>query len=190
MSSPKRHHEVPQMILRNFTDANGLLHCYRKDEDRYFSARPSKAFVHGGLYTVDRKPSGERDSSMERKLATTVEGPAHAILKKILVSARKGKVPYLSADETDDWIKFVHAQLLRTKIQFSDLDPSEIVLNAFNELEQEHSRFTPRERATILEPAEMKRATHEGWVDTLDVWETELYRSLSNKGLSRVRAAK
>ena len=34
MSTPKRHHDIAQMLSWNFVDENGLFHCYRKQDDK------------------------------------------------------------------------------------------------------------------------------------------------------------
>ena len=56
MNTPKKHHEIPQMLLRNSTDQNGSLYCYQKEGNKVFKTNPSNVFVQQKHYS---KPSDD-----------------------------------------------------------------------------------------------------------------------------------
>jgi hypothetical protein len=48
MSTPKKHHFIPQFLLRNFTDHRGPLVIYPTDQERVYGAVLHWLIVAGG----------------------------------------------------------------------------------------------------------------------------------------------
>ena len=55
----KRQHFVPQFYLKQFTDAEGYLYCYRKTNKNIFHARPYDICFKKYGYEVKRAVSGQ-----------------------------------------------------------------------------------------------------------------------------------
>ena len=89
MNRPKRHHFVPQMLLRRFTDENGLLHVFDKRirEKRVVSSRPTNVFLKNELYTQHGE-GGIKDVSAEAMFAN-LENEANLIIERIVAMVRK-----------------------------------------------------------------------------------------------------
>src|SRR6266699_2833284 len=77
---PKRHHFVPEVILKRFTDEAGWLHLYSKRDQRTRRTRPANAFCEGHLYSeIDTE--GRKDPRVELELSW-LEGVIDPILSK------------------------------------------------------------------------------------------------------------
>lgn len=78
----KRHHAVPQFVLRRFADANGLLWLHDLQRLIAVQVQPRDALVETHLYApgVGENPT---DDALERFLADHVEGPAATPLDKL-----------------------------------------------------------------------------------------------------------
>lgn len=53
MTLTKRQHFVPRFYLRYFTNPDGQLHVYRRDDDTYFKTSPENVCAENYLYEVD-----------------------------------------------------------------------------------------------------------------------------------------
>lgn len=111
MGSPKRHHYVPEVILKRFTDDQGWLHIHSKHDRRTRPTRPWKAFCEGHLYSEELE-NGIKDPRVETELAW-LEGVVDPILNKFENAARTGQNPNLSAFELLTWRFFVVVQWRR-----------------------------------------------------------------------------
>ena len=114
MSTPKLQHYVPQMILRRFTDENGLLYCFPGADagKPIWKSKPENVFAENHLYTLyndDRKP----DVSIETDFSI-LEGEVSGIIDKFVEAALKGRTPYLDTDEKDCWLRYLCHQRRRT----------------------------------------------------------------------------
>ena len=114
MSTPKRHHEIAQMLTRNFADENDLLHCYRKEDDKAFAATPVNVFARHRLYSKRGDDGAPEDASKERELAVGIEGPTKQVIEKIVTRARARLLPELSHEEKYVWDLFFCVQCRRT----------------------------------------------------------------------------
>ena len=111
MNHPKRHHYIPVMILKRFTDDDGRLWACRRDgeESEIQLVFPKNAFVEGHLYTK-RDSSGNPDMSVEATLSG-IEDAASPVIDRIVCCALEGDWPRLSADERGTLGRFfVHQQ--------------------------------------------------------------------------------
>ena len=103
---PKRHHYVPQMLLRQFTNTQGRLFFFNKNlrSKGVISATPKDVFVKKYLY-VQYDEDGVKDYAIEASLAA-IEAKAAKILAKIVSAARASQEPGLTIEEKKDWDTF------------------------------------------------------------------------------------
>ena len=114
MKEPKRHHFVPKMLLRNFTDKKGQLYFFdeRSEEKCVRSIGLDNFCVEKNLYTFcDER--GNKDVSAERDFNYLVEGPTAGIIKKIISATRSGKLPGLTPSEKRTLDRFLLCQWSR-----------------------------------------------------------------------------
>jgi hypothetical protein len=114
MQVPRRHHFIPQMLLRNFIDSEGYLHfCDKNSKERKIvRADTGKAFVKNDFYTLFSE-TGAKDVSTEKMLAD-LEGSSATIIKKIMVSVRDGSGITLDDTEQAGLATFFLMQWSRT----------------------------------------------------------------------------
>ena len=103
MSRTKQPHFVPQLILRNFTDAEGFLHCFDKQTNRFFASAPGNVFKQSGLYS----------QQVEVQLGR-VEAPFDPIIKNVIRHAGRNVWRGMSEGETSALRAFLMIQLRRT----------------------------------------------------------------------------
>lgn len=103
MSRTKQPHFVPRLILRNFTDSEGFLHCFDKQTNRFYSSAPANVFRQSGLYPQE----------VEVQLGR-VEAPFDPIVKKVIRHAARNAWRRMSQDETSALRTFLMMQLRRT----------------------------------------------------------------------------
>ena len=123
-NDPKRHHYIPEMLLRNFCNAQGLL--WVNSGEKIFKITPKNIFVEGHLYTksdFSASPKGaqyedflnavNRTFEYEKQLSD-IEASAKPSIEKIIEQARQGLPPQLSGDEQESWNRFIIATARRT----------------------------------------------------------------------------
>ena len=114
MSKPKRHHYIPQMILKRFMDLDGILHVFDKrfPEKGVQKRTARNLFVEGDFYT-QFDDGGTKDVSVETEYLAPLEGKASPVIEKIVNAARRGVRPNLSPAEKDIWVNFSYNQFVR-----------------------------------------------------------------------------
>ena len=180
---PKRHHHVPQFILRNFVNSEGMLHCYQKTDDSFFKAYPVNVFVKNYLYTKLDTVGGRGDASTETELAKQVEAPAAAVVEKILASARSGACPELSPTERDTWNYFFCVQMRRSVRAREGLDDNSLVGDAIEAFESRFRFLSETERMEFATPEVREQLVHNAWVSIIAAPLGELVDVLGKKGL-------
>jgi hypothetical protein len=80
MSTPKRHHFLPEFYLNGFT-RDGMLWIFDRALNEYRHQQPKDTAVRRYFYSI-KKPNGERDVEVE-KLLSYVEGKAKPIIDKL-----------------------------------------------------------------------------------------------------------
>ena len=184
MSTAKRHHEIAQMLSRNFADKDGLLHCYRKEDDKTFEAMPVNVFARRRLYSKRGDDGAPEDVSTEQELAVRIEGPAKPVIDKIVTRARARQLPELSRDEKHVWDLFFCVQCRRTAAARSELEDSGLFQWAIDVVESIAGPLSDEERAQVDgSPDRRRAAVREAWVDTLTSPSGDLFVALRNKGL-------
>ena len=114
-------HYLPQMLLRNFCDSDGLLWVARQGQDQPFRTTPRNVFAENNLYTkhtpvanADRTGwTFQRDRSSEDILGQ-IEGAAADPIRQVIKSARKRRLPQLGPDPQDALKRFFFAIARRT----------------------------------------------------------------------------
>ena len=184
MSTPKRHHEIRKMLSRNFADKNGLLHCYRKEDDKAFETTPVNVFVPRRLYSKRGEDGAPEDASKERELAVQVEGPANPVIERIVTHARARRLPGLTRQERYASDLFSCVQCRRTAASRRELEDNDLVKSAGDAVERIAGPLSGEERAQIDgSPDRRWAAVSEAWIDTLTLPLGDLFQALRGKGL-------
>lgn len=114
MNAPKRHHFIPQMMLRHFADADGQLWFWRRDfgEGDVRKTTTQNLFVEKDLYTLVH-PDGARDVALEKFFAE-LEGVGAKFINRLTDIVRRGGAPALDNSAWDFWNHFFYYHLKRT----------------------------------------------------------------------------
>lgn len=112
-SFSKRHHYIPQFILRNFADDESYLHCIAKHspEHKYFRTTPKNVFLETNLYT-EFSEDGTRSTQAETKLSQ-IEGKFSEVITKIVEAVRSGGDPAVEPSDEDVLREFINLQINR-----------------------------------------------------------------------------
>ncbi|TCU13731.1 DUF4238 domain-containing protein [Rhizobium sullae] len=187
MNTPKRHHFVPQMLLRRFCDETGRLWYYNKKAPRIgvASGAPQALFYEKHFYSLDE--GGVRDTSLESYFSQ-LEGEANTVIEKICAAARAGRQPNLSISEKKVWNLFFYFQWKRTpdsissKMSYADFE--ETLAESIAEFEQRFRPLTGEERRRILSEAGKKRLRENARVKATGDPGTVVQDVLNNMGIA------
>lgn len=111
---PKRHHFIPQMMLRHFADDDGQLWFWRRDFEKGAVKKTGTKllFAENDLYTlVDA--DGEKDVALEKFFAK-MEGVGAKFIDDLAGIIRAGETPKLDDGAWDFWGDFFYYHLKRT----------------------------------------------------------------------------
>ena len=186
-TTPKRHHFIPQMLIKRFVDKNGKLHCYRKNspENGIFIADPKNVFVERNLHTmIDR--DGNKDVNLEYWFSE-LEGDANKIIEKIVTEARQGIRPFLPFEDRRILDLFFYYQWKRVP----DMHGSFYVDHQFHQsVEESLKRFediyrllTDEERKDFNDPDFLKRFKQNVKVGVIGAPSSPILGILAQKGL-------
>jgi hypothetical protein len=103
---PKDHHLIPEMHLKHFTDAKGMVWTYHKASGNLSQAVPRETCVQRNFYAVEREP-GQYHDDLELCLSL-VESNATPIYEKLL----RGEIP--QGDERGHFALFIGTMYART----------------------------------------------------------------------------
>jgi len=78
----KRHHYIPVFYLNGFTDKNGCLYVYDKDNKPVFESSP-EGIAYENHYFSFMTPHGEKDSETVENNVMSLEGEFAKVIKKI-----------------------------------------------------------------------------------------------------------
>ena len=107
MTTPKKHHYIPKMLSRRFTDEIGCLYLHDKNNPNpiYRKTKPGNAFVENHLYRKQDK-FGNFDVNTEIKFAD-LEGHVSQIVDKIVKCSLQMEQIHLNKDELEHLRNFV-----------------------------------------------------------------------------------
>ena len=154
-NNPRRNHYIAQMLLLNFADDNRCLQVLNKEKGKPFRSKVRKAFVEKRRY-VRYRDGGEQDNYEVEEKLSKIEGAAAPVIRKIIVSARKGEFPKLVPEHWNAWKRFFFTSLLRapkhaTQI-LNELGSEQALDEAINRVLQEHGLPPPGRRLYDLDP--------------------------------------
>lgn len=153
MNAPKKHHYVPQLVLRRFCDGDGKLWLFNKKAPHLgvHSGSPESVFYETHLYSL--RENGVRDSSLETYFSE-LESSVAGVIEKLCSSGRLGFQPRLTAPEKRVWDEFMWFQWKRTPDSLtstlSDFDFDRRLEDAIEEFEDQVRPITNLERENIL----------------------------------------
>lgn len=141
--SSKRHHAVPQFLLRRFVNAAGLVWLHDLQQLTAVRVQPKDALVESRLYApgVGDTPN---DDALESFLAQHVEGPAAKPLEKLVI----GKP--LSSEERESVALLIGFQEIRTpRMRDSVGNLAETLADRILHLSADHPEYIRRELTSI-----------------------------------------
>ena len=148
--APHRHHYVPRMVQRNFTNERGGLYFWRRGMavGEVRSTKPSNLFVEDHLYTMIDKEGG-RNHSIEHWFGR-LETLAAPFIQQFLNIVRHGMTPIMDPTYWDLWhIYNYHAQ--KRAVAW-------------------HTRFLTRDDLLAVM---QQTATKQQWREHLQAWEAD-----------------
>ncbi len=119
--TPKRHHYVPQMILRNFTDAERRLFFCKEKPGPVCKTGPGNLFCENRLYTLQGDWEEGDPLRSEKSLGTEIEAEAAPVFRKILHAVRQRRNPSLSLEQCQACLRFLWTSAHRTPDQFEQI---------------------------------------------------------------------
>jgi hypothetical protein len=113
-NKPKRHHFIPQMMLRHFADSDGQLWFWRRDfeQGEVRKARTQNLFVEKDLYTFVAT-DGTKDVALET-FFSKLEGSGANFISQLADIIRSRETPELDEGAWNLWAHFFYYHLKRT----------------------------------------------------------------------------
>lgn len=170
-SKPAKHHFVPKLILRHFTDENGKLFFFdrRVPDIGVRPSTPTKIFRQNHLYSTIA-PDGSKDPQLEGDISK-IETRADEVVTKIIDNVRRGLAPSLSDQEKMLWDEFTLLQWKRTPQSLEKyMNPdaaNESIDQLIAEFEQHQRRLTQNEREQLNQPGARDRLIQNIKVDVV-----------------------
>lgn len=174
MGTSKRHHYVPQFILRNFTKQKKKFYCYDRERGRIFETTPKRVCVENNLNTDIRNGSDRLESDL-----SGIESRASDLARRILKMVREQRKLELSSEERKTWAEFTWVQFNRHPDVRDELRNRNSNINTLREIEREMGRpawpHEVREFCDQEKNREVSDATFRDTVMTKDNKFDELY---------------
>jgi hypothetical protein len=186
MSEPRRHHFIPRLLQRRFTDGQGRLFVFDKRRpEAVFNATPSDVFVKRDLNTIFGK-DGSRDVGLERWYST-IESEVAPVIERIIDRARARKTPRLTPDERNIWDNFLYHQQKRAPDAFERLGLVESFEKELplwiKEYEREVRPLTDQERADLWSTEGKKRLIQGASVQARGRGSRAIIEMLASRGI-------
>jgi len=182
---PKRHHYVPEVILKRFTDESDWLHLFSKRDKRTRPTRIRNAFCEGHLYS-EELADGRKDPKVEHDLSW-LEGVIEPILAKLELAGRAGVNPNLTAIETFTLRFFLVVQWKRVpdlhKTVTTDEESKEILDEILNKMSAE---FPDRsaEICAFREPAAIQRTVRNARISGVAEVSDRAMNAIASRGIA------
>lgn len=171
MNIPKRHHFVPELIQKNFVDANGLLYFFNKStpEKGAQPGKPGNIHVRTHLYSKVAA-DGSKDVTLELEYSR-LEGFVSPILDKIIATALAGNTPAVDDEMRAIIDRFVVEQIRRVPEFHEKAMPVSAaeasMRRAVAMYEERHGLLTPDHRDKVFSPESVERYRHNARVGAL-----------------------
>ena len=186
MNSPKRHHFIPVMLSKRFTDHNGRLYFFDKRfaDKGVQRSTPRNLFVERYLYSQTDQDQN-RDATVEGFLAQ-LEGKVAPIIEKIVNAARTGMLATLTSTEKNCWDLNLYIQWKRVpdvheRIQGEIIPPGLSLQDRLRDLPVTHDAF-----AKLNDHSEMERIQKNAWVESVTDPGINVLPTLDKKALGVV----
>lgn len=143
MNEPKKHHFVPEVLLKNFTDENNWLYFYdrRFKRNEVCRQKPSEIFYKKHLNTYRESIEGLPKYDLEEKYSK-IETNIEPVFKKIFEKVRSDNLPEFTSNELSALVKFIYAQYRRVpdlhEEYYTDQNFNNVVLEEFEQIPEEH----------------------------------------------------
>jgi hypothetical protein len=171
---PKSHHFVPQLLLRQFTDNEGRLHCYdqKRPQRGIFSDDPDNVFFEGHLHSR-KNEDGTHDPSLETNFFCAIESAAAPVITDIISAARSGRKNSFSPQEMEAWNTFYYHQWVRVPDTFrntlTDEAMEQLVQEFIEEYKTIYGPLTQTDLDKFNDPKWRERLKHNAKVDALAI---------------------
>jgi len=110
----KKHHHVPQFILKNFYGPKNLYYFNKKYPHKGIEQRnKNSVFQKPHLYSIENR-DGTLDSSIETVHFKNIDTKTDPIVTRIIKSVRSNEWPNLSVREKKVWDRFFIDQIFRS----------------------------------------------------------------------------
>lgn len=179
---PRNHHYVPQLLLRNFTDADGKIWIYDTERGACRRGNPTSAGFERDLYALKSKSEQPNYGALEKFLAVNIDGPGADAIGRLL------KHEQLSAAKWMDFLGFVAAQMQRTPAFFDRL--SATTGPAMQESFERMSKFHTPFRETVRKRLSESGATEQQIVEQFRLMDSGGYKVRPNRAFVMTRALK
>lgn len=151
----KRHHYVPVTYLEGFTNANGMITAYLKDDPtRPFEQKPENIAFHKFYYSQPL-PDGGQDNNTLENFFSTVEGKWPSFVRAL----QEGTL--LSREQVTEFIEFL--TLMRVRVPAArdmiELTSADILLNHMHRMD-ERGELPPRPAGLELSDIQMTIDPH------------------------------
>ena len=111
----RRHHYIPEMLLKNFCD-DGRIWVGDRITKQIYPSTPRREFVKKDLYmrsSIDG-PKSYKKSDEHEKTLSQIESDAAPAIRRIIEQARRNQCPQLSPEDSNYWKRFLLAIPRRT----------------------------------------------------------------------------
>jgi len=142
---PRKHHYLPQLLLRRFVGTDGRIWVYDLHNGQIYPGRPETAGFVRDLYSRTKADGTVDHSYIEQLLASRVDGPGDAAIRRLLNRET------LDVD-WNDFLIFVAAQFLRTPAFFDRMGTmmTPVAQEMLERMARNDSNFRERVRQSSL----------------------------------------
>lgn len=190
-SGPKRHHFVPKMLQKQFTNTEGGLWTFdhRRPAKGVWCGKMDALLLQGHLYSHVRE-DGSKDVELETWFSH-LESETAPIVEKIISQARNRKQPELTNIERECWDIFLYQQFRRVPDFYDALLTAEQhqaqIERFLDEYGKKVRQLTNKERSDLLDPASLSRGYRNLRVSSLKTGSDNVLEVIAGRGLAIVR---
>ena len=115
MAKYKKHHYIPEHILKNFRNSQNQLFYFNKNKplNPIEHRNPGKIFCENHLYSYETR-DGSKNAEVEFNYFKKVDTDVAPIVQQIIDRVRQGKAPNLTTQNKSCWDEFFIKQQIRS----------------------------------------------------------------------------